>query len=55
MSSADLESVELDNIKDATLDMNIHVKGRVCKISKGDSCTECALGVFSFNDNAQKR
>lgn len=47
MSSSDLGSVELDNIKDATLHMNVHVKGRVCNTSKDLSFTECALGIFS--------
>lgn len=35
MSSSDLGSVRLDNIKDATFDMNVNVKGPLCKISKG--------------------
>lgn len=35
MSSSDLGSVRLDNIKDATFDMNVNVKGPPCNISEG--------------------
>lgn len=49
MSSSDPGSVELDNIKDATLDMNVRVKGRVCNISKG------SVLHGMFHDNTQKQ
>lgn len=52
MSSSDPGSVELDNIKDATLDMNVRVKGRVCNISKGSflhgMCIRCLFRIICF-------
>lgn len=52
MSSSDPGSVELDNIKDATLDMNVCVKGRVCNISKGSflhgMCIRCLQNYMLF-------